>query len=68
MAELFALYRARLRRMVEVRMDRRLQRRVDASDVLQEAYVDLAKQLPNYANDPKLPFFCGCVESPGNGW
>ena len=43
--------------MVELRMDRRLQGRVDASDILQEAFVDLAEQLGSYSRDPKLPFF-----------
>ena len=38
-------------------MDRRLRGRIDASDVLQEAYVDLAKQLPNYSANPAIPFF-----------
>ena len=37
---------ARLRQMVRLRLDRRLQGRVDASDVLQEAYLDVAQQLP----------------------
>ena len=37
LAELFARYRDRLRRMVKLRLDRRLQGRVDASDVLQDA-------------------------------
>ncbi len=57
MAELFGQYRERLKRMVTLRMDRRVQGRVDASDVLQDAYVDLAQQLPNYAKNPQLPFF-----------
>ena len=57
MAALFIQHRERLKRMIELRMDRRLQGRTDASDVLQEACVDLAQQLPNYAKDPKLPFF-----------
>lgn len=57
MTELFSQHRSRLRRMVDLRLDRRLQGRVDASDVLQDAYVDLSQQLPNYAKDPKLPFF-----------
>ncbi|MCP5090088.1 MAG: sigma-70 family RNA polymerase sigma factor, partial [Gammaproteobacteria bacterium] len=57
MAELFGQYRERLRRMIALRMDRRMQGRVDASDVLQDAYVDLAQQLPDYAKDPKLPVF-----------
>ena len=38
LAELFEHYRPRLRRMVQLRLDPRLARRVDASDVLQEAY------------------------------
>jgi len=57
MLELFGEHRRRLRRMIELRMDRRLQGRVDASDVLQEAYIDLAQQLPNYVKNPSLPFF-----------
>lgn len=57
MAELFGQYRERLHRMITLRMDQRMQARVDASDVLQDAYVDLARQLPSYAKDPKLPLF-----------
>jgi RNA polymerase sigma-70 factor (ECF subfamily) len=30
---------------------------VDDSDVVQEALVDLARKLPDYAADPQLPFF-----------
>jgi RNA polymerase sigma-70 factor (ECF subfamily) len=45
LAELFGRYRKRLRQMVRPRLDRRLQGRVDASDVLQEAYLDVAQQL-----------------------
>lgn len=55
LAELFDRYRARLRRMVDLRMDPRLRTRLDASDVLQEAYLDVAKDLPPYLADPKLP-------------
>ena len=57
MAELFTRNRERLRRMVSVRMDRRLQGRVDASDVLQEAYLDFARRLPEHAENPNMPFF-----------
>jgi RNA polymerase sigma-70 factor (ECF subfamily) len=56
-AELFDRYRDRLKRMVRLRMDRRLQGRVDASDVLQDAYLDLAKRMPEYAANPAIPFF-----------
>ena len=45
LAELFGRYRRRLGRMVRLRLDRRLQGRVDPSDVLQETYLD-AGQLP----------------------
>jgi RNA polymerase sigma-70 factor (ECF subfamily) len=57
LAELFGLYRERLRQMVHLRLDRRLQGRLDASDVLQEAYLDLARRLPEYAGEPAMPFF-----------
>src|SRR5262245_3591319 len=52
---LFQGYRERLRRMVELRMDPRLRTRLDASDVLQEAYLDLAGDLDAYRADPRLP-------------
>jgi RNA polymerase sigma-70 factor (ECF subfamily) len=54
LAELFDRNRDRLRRMVELRMDPRLRARLDASDVLQEAYLDLAGDLEAYRADPKL--------------
>ena len=57
LADLFARYRDRLRRMVKLRLDRRLQGRVDASDVLQEAYLDVANRAPEYAANPTMPFF-----------
>jgi RNA polymerase sigma-70 factor (ECF subfamily) len=50
-------HRARLRRMVALRLDRRLQGRVDPSDVIQEAYVDAARRLGEYARNPSMPFF-----------
>jgi RNA polymerase sigma-70 factor (ECF subfamily) len=55
LGELFHCYRERLRRMVELRMDSRLRTRLDASDVLQEAYLDLARDLEAYRADTKLP-------------
>ena len=57
LAELFEANRDRLARMIRLRMSAQVQPRVAVSDVLQEAYVDLAQQLGNYAKDPKLPFF-----------
>src|SRR5260370_104834 len=43
--------------MVHLRLSRRLQGRVDDSDVLQEAYLDVSRRLNEYLTDPKLPFF-----------
>ena len=57
LSELFDRYRSRLKRMVSLRLDRRLQGRVDASDIVQEALVDAARRLESYADDPDLDFF-----------
>jgi RNA polymerase sigma-70 factor, ECF subfamily len=56
-AKLLERHRARLRRMVALRLDRRLQGRVDASDVIQEAAIVAMRDLPNYLRKPELPFF-----------
>jgi RNA polymerase sigma-70 factor, ECF subfamily len=55
LATLFDQHRDRLRRMVELRMDPRLRGRLDASDVVQEAFVDVARDLPAYLANPSLP-------------
>jgi RNA polymerase sigma-70 factor (ECF subfamily) len=57
LAELFDQHRERLRRMVQMRLDWRLQARLDASDVLQDAYLEVASRLPDYARNPTLPLF-----------
>jgi RNA polymerase sigma-70 factor (ECF subfamily) len=41
--------------MVRLRLDRWLQGRVDPSDVLQDAYLDLSARLPDYARDRPMP-------------
>jgi RNA polymerase sigma-70 factor (ECF subfamily) len=51
LAEFWERHRKRLRQMVRLRLDRRLQGRVDPSDVLQEAYIDIAERMPAYAKD-----------------
>jgi len=55
--ELFSRHRDRLRRMVEMRLDHRLQARVDPSDIIQEAYADVVARLDEYLAVPKLPVF-----------
>jgi RNA polymerase sigma-70 factor (ECF subfamily) len=57
LAELFACYQNQLLRMVRLRLDRRLQGRLDPSDVLQEAYLDLSRELPRYAATRPMEFF-----------
>jgi RNA polymerase sigma-70 factor (ECF subfamily) len=54
---LFALHQERLRRMVQLRMDRRLQGRLNPSDVLQEAFLEVSKALADYLRNPAIPFF-----------
>jgi RNA polymerase sigma-70 factor, ECF subfamily len=54
---LFSRFRQRLCRMVEMRLDTRLQARLDASDVVQDAYVEVAERLEEYLRDPRLPLF-----------
>src|SRR5215467_1152540 len=54
---LFAHYRDRLRKMVRLRLDRRVCGRLDPSDVLQEAYLDVERRFPEYAAAPTVPFY-----------
>jgi RNA polymerase sigma-70 factor (ECF subfamily) len=54
---LFDRYRERLRKMLRLRLDRRLYGRVDPSDVLQDAFLDLARRFPEYAAQPAVPFY-----------
>lgn len=55
--QLFSRYRKRLKQMVRLRLNRRLQGRIDDSDILQEAYLEAAKRLPEYLANRPLPFF-----------
>jgi RNA polymerase sigma-70 factor (ECF subfamily) len=50
-------YRERLRRMVALRLDPRLQGRVDPSDIVQETFLDAAGRLADYQSEPPLPFY-----------
>jgi RNA polymerase sigma-70 factor, ECF subfamily len=57
LSQLFDLYRSRLKKMVRLRLNRRLQGRVDDSDILQDAYLEAARRLPDYLRNPRAPFF-----------
>jgi RNA polymerase sigma-70 factor, ECF subfamily len=47
----------RLRRTVAVHMDRRLAKRLDPSDIVQEALTDASRKLSGYLRDQPLPFY-----------
>jgi RNA polymerase sigma-70 factor (ECF subfamily) len=47
----------RLRRLVALRLDQRLQGRIDPEDVLQEAYLEAWKHLPEYCQTATLSFY-----------
>lgn len=54
---ILARHRDRLRRMIALRLDHRLQGRIDPSDVIQEAYLEASTRLAEYLRDPSTPFF-----------
>jgi RNA polymerase sigma-70 factor (ECF subfamily) len=55
--QLLEKHRDRLRRMIALRLDLRLQGRVDPSDVIQEGYLAASRRFPDYTKDPAMPFF-----------
>lgn len=56
--QLLERYRGRLRKLVALRLDQRLQGRVDPSDLIQEAFLDASRRLPEYAREPEpMPFY-----------
>jgi RNA polymerase sigma-70 factor, ECF subfamily len=57
LARVFTEHRARLRRMVDMRMDRRMAGRVDPSDILQETFLDASRQLEQYLAAVPMPVF-----------
>jgi RNA polymerase sigma-70 factor, ECF subfamily len=57
LAVLVDRHRDRLERMVRLRMDRRLQSRVDPTDVVQDAYLAVRTKFTQYCADSALPFY-----------
>jgi RNA polymerase sigma-70 factor (ECF subfamily) len=57
LAEAFAENRERFWHLVNFRMDRRIAARVDADDVLQEAFVAASTRLPHFLKDPSFSLF-----------
>ncbi len=50
-------HRPRLRRMIEVRLDKRLSARVDPSDIIQDSLLDASRKLNDYLATRPLPFY-----------
>ncbi len=55
--EILEQYRGRLRTMVDMRMNSLVRQRVDPSDVIQEAMIDASQRLPEYIENPSVPFY-----------
>ena len=49
-------HRGAVRRLIDLRMDQALKRRVDASDIVQEVMIEASRRLSAYLADPVLPF------------
>lgn len=49
-------HRPALRRMIEMRLDRQIQGRVDASDVVQDVLIEAAQRMRTYLDKPDMPF------------
>src|SRR5262249_45004872 len=55
--ELLTRHQQRLRCMVAIRLDRRLQGRIDPSDVVQEAFLTASLQLARSVEEAAIPFY-----------
>ena len=49
-------HRDALRRMVRLRLDQKIRRRVDVSDVVQDVLIEANRRLQDYLNNPAMPF------------
>lgn len=55
--KLLSEHRDRLKRLIRCRMDRRLQGRIDPSDVVQDACIEAAKRYDEYQRNARMPFY-----------
>lgn len=56
-AAVLARHQDRLRRMIALRLDQRLQGRIDPDDVLQDTFLEAATHLADYRRQPDVSFF-----------
>ena len=54
--QLMDRHRNSLRNLVRMRLDAKIQRRLDVSDVVQDVLVEANRRLQRYLNDPIMPF------------
>jgi RNA polymerase sigma-70 factor (ECF subfamily) len=54
--KLLEKHRRSVRRLVEMRLDRKVQQRVDVSDVVQDVLVEASGRLQKYLDDPVMAF------------
>jgi len=57
LAELFDRHREKLLRMIALRLDSRILGKVDAEDILQDAFVESARRIQDYVERPSVPLF-----------
>ena len=57
LADIIADHHDRLRRIVDLRLDPRLCRRIDPEDVLQESFLEARKRLSRFLDHPSVSVF-----------
>ena len=57
LAHFFSLVRDRLKRIVNFRLDYRLNGRISESDVIQDTFVRASQRLDSFLEKPEMPFF-----------
>lgn len=56
LTELFHVYQPRLVRMIELRLDSSLRRRLDPADIVQESWLEVVRRFPEWTAQTALPF------------
>lgn len=54
-AQLFAQFRPHLRQFIDLRLDRRIRRRVDLSDIIQETQIEVHQRLADFLKRQPMP-------------
>ena len=54
--QLLDRHRNSLRQLIRMRLDQKIRKRIDVSDVLQDVLVEANRRLTRYLNDPIMPF------------